>query len=107
MRLRQIVADYAQNNWYTTEWALSVVYSEIQGMRIISGFGTQIQRKNSKLTVETSLDALRHTIEEVALTLNPNQTDEWFIHNLKRALPDTIKGLTLTDSHISEVLVGN
>jgi len=98
----KLINDYAQNRWAPTFWCLMATYLQAREGKIIAGYGIRVNRVLGKAELLTGNDSLRSVVNELMGSLNADQTDEWYLHNLARVLPGELDGLTLGEVAVSE-----
>lgn len=103
--LCRLVKDYADNRWEPTVWTLIAIYTITEEGRTASAsVSVRVTRASGKTEIETASDTLRSIVINLTEHIHPKQTDEWYLHNLARMLPPTVRDLTLMDTTLTEQL---
>ncbi len=102
--LVETVESFAANEWEPTIWILSVMYGEMWAERLLQSFSLVIKRRNGSTEIESGNEALRQSTQELLQSVNPDQTDEWYLRNLAALLPENIGGLVFMSCDVEEYL---
>ena len=99
-QLVNTLKSYTDHKWYSTTWMLYLVYGKFEQEKLIESFNVVIRRRNGETIIESALEVLRKNIEGVSLKINPDQTDEWYLRNLKEIVPGIVNKNKLLDTEI-------
>lgn len=104
-RICQLVENYANNRWTPTIWSLITVYAYWHnGKSANASISARVNRINGHIEIETASDSLRAMLTDLSHKVDSSQTDEWYLHNLARQLPEETADLVFTGYQINELL---
>ena len=85
--LRSVVDEYLNGKWLTTYLTAVIIYRLINSDKLEHTFSVTVTRQNGKSVVESGDKILSLLAEKLVGSLNPTQTDSWFLQNLIQILP--------------------
>jgi len=103
--LHVLVDNYLDGKWSTTCLTAVIIYGLINTDKLDHTFSIAITRQNGKSVVESGEKTLRLLAEKLASSLNPAQTDAWFLQNLIERLPAKHADFHLQSAHVIEQLL--
>lgn len=84
----RLASDYANNRWRSTTWSFLAMYSVLhEGEPANASVSVRVSRTHGKTEIETASDTLHSVVTKLMQEINNGQTDEWYMRNLARMLP--------------------
>lgn len=102
--LTKTLNNYVTGNWEPTCWILSAMYGEYEQNKLTHSYSVAVRRQNGETIVETASENIRDTISKVIQKLNTEQTDERYLQNLARIIPEVIGKYKLASVEVKEYL---
>jgi len=95
---------YKIGDWEPTCWILAAMYGKHEAGRLVHSFSVVVRRQNGKTTVETAEEHIGKAVNKVIPKINKDQTDEWYLENFAKQLPESAGGLSLLSCDVQEHL---
>lgn len=95
---------YELGDWEPTCWILSAMYGVYDKNNLTHSFSASIKRQNGETIIETASTDIRKVLESIVLNVNAEQTDERYLQNVAKFLPEKIDKLSLTNFNYAEYL---
>lgn len=93
---------FLASEWEPTTWWAMVMYGFEEDGILKHSYSLSIRRHSAEMLYESGSDELVEAAKDAAGSINPRQTDEWFMYTLLQKLPKTVGKLTLQYSTLSE-----
>lgn len=103
--LTKTLERYEKGDWEPTCWILSAMYGEYEKNSLIHSYSSSIRRQNGKTIIETASNIVKKSLEATVANVNPVQTDERYMGNVLKLLPNKVGKLKLTNSTYGEYLI--
>lgn len=97
--------DYLKGNWEPTCWIFSAIYGEYEKKRLHHSYSVAVRRKNGEALIETANSEIKDAIDKVIKKLNPEQTDERFLQNLAKIIPNEVGKHRVVSVDVDEYLI--
>jgi hypothetical protein len=95
---------YIIGNWEPTCWMLGAMYGEYSGQKLTHSYSVSVRRQNGKTLVETASKELNNVATKLSGTLNVEQTDERYLQNLAKLIPEKVSKYKLANVEVAEYL---
>src|SRR5579884_2990903 len=102
--LTRTLENYISGKWEPTCWILSAMYGEYTKGKLTHSYSVAVRRQNGKTLTETASDKLHNAIKKTLNKLNKHQTDQRFLQNLAKLMPQAIDKYTLNNIFVKEYL---
>ncbi len=102
--LTKTLNSYIAGDWEPTCWILSAMYGEYSDKILTHSYSVSVRRQNGKTLIETASKELESAIGKVIDELNADQTDERYLQNLAKFMPESSGRYKLANVGVAEYL---
>lgn len=102
--LTKTLKDYEKGSWEPTCWILSAMYGVYENDRLEHSFSATIKRQNGETVIDCAASKLRMYLVSAVAHVNNEQTDERYLQNVTKFLPDRVGKLRFSNYSILEYL---